>query len=135
MQSISGGGMADELARKLRANATDAERILWAALRDFKRGGLHFRRQSRIGPYIVDFECRKAKLVVELDGSQHGEADSVVYDEERTAFLSRRGYRVIRFWNHEVIKERTRVVDAIAHVAHSPHPNRASRGSTSPPGR
>jgi very-short-patch-repair endonuclease len=135
MRSISGGGMADQLARKLRANATDAERILWAALRDFKRAGLHFRRQSRIGPYIVDFECRKAKLVVELDGSQHGEADSVVYDEERTAFLDRRGYRVIRFWNHEVIKERARVVDAIAHAAHSPHPNRALRGSTSPPGR
>jgi very-short-patch-repair endonuclease len=127
--------MADELARKLRANATDAERILWAALRNFKRGGLHFRRQSRIGSYIVDFACRKARLVVELDGSRHGEADALSYDEERTAFLNRRGYRVIRFWNHEVIKDRTRVVDAIAHVAQSPHPNRAARGSTSPPGR
>ena len=135
MRSISGGGMADELARKLRANATDAERILWAALRDFKRGGFHFRRQSRIGSCIVDFACRKARLVVELDGSQHGEADAIVYDEERTAFLNRRGYRVIRFWNHEVITERTRVVDAVAHFAQSPHPNRAARGSTSPPGR
>jgi very-short-patch-repair endonuclease len=127
--------MADELARTLRANATDAERILWAVLRDFKRGGLHFRRQSRIDSYIVDIACRKARLVVELDGSQHGEADAIAYDEERTAFLNRRGYRVIRFWNHEVIKERARVVDAIAQFAHSPHPNRAARGSTSPPGR
>lgn len=135
MQSISGGGMADELARRLRDNPTDAERILWAALRDFKRAGFHFRRQVRIGSYIVDFECRKARLVVELDGSQHGEEAAVMYDEQRTAFLNRRGYRVVRFWNHEVIKERTRVVDAIARFAQSPHPNRASHGSTSPPGR
>lgn len=127
--------MADELARRLRANATDAERILWAAPRDFKRAGMHFRRQAPIGRYIVDFVCHRAKVVVELDGSQHGEVDARAYDAERTAFLNGRGYRVVRFPNREVFRDRDYVVDAIARfVALDPHPKRVSRASTSPQG-
>ncbi len=126
--------MPDELAKKLRENATEAERRLWAVLRETRYAGFHFRRQVAIGTYIVDFACHHARVVVELDGSQHGTAEAIAHDEERTAFLERRGYRVIRFGNHEVFKERARVVDAIIHLAQSPHPNRAARGSTSPRG-
>jgi len=125
--------MADERARELRQNATDAERILWAELRSFKRAGMHFRRQAAFGRYIVDFVCHTHKLIVELDGSQHGEDGAVVYDEHRTAYLNCRGYRVMRFWNWEVMKERARVVDVIARIAQVPPPE-ALRASTSPQG-
>jgi very-short-patch-repair endonuclease len=125
--------MADAHARNLRQNATDAERILWAELRNFKRGGMHFRRQAPFDRYIVDFVCHSRKLIVELDGSQHGEDKAVKYDEERTAYLNGRGYRVVRFWNWEVIKERARVVDVISRLAQAPPPE-ALRASTSPQG-
>jgi very-short-patch-repair endonuclease len=72
--------------------------------------------------------------VVELDGSQHGEPEAVVYDDERTAYLERRGFRVIRFWNYEVFKDRARVVDAIVRLAQSSRPKNASHFSTSPRG-
>jgi len=127
--------MADKLARWLRANSTDAERILWAVLRDFKRVGMHFRRQAPIGRYIVDFVCHQSKIVVELDGSQHGETNVRAYDEERTVFLSSRWYRVLRFPNQEVFRNRDYVVDAIARfIALTPHPKRAARAPTSPQG-
>jgi very-short-patch-repair endonuclease len=126
--------MTDELAKKLRANATEPERRLWAALREARRSGLHFRRQVPIGTFIVDFACHRVKVIVELDGSQHGTADAVAYDEDRTEFLRRRGYRVIRFWNHEILKERARVVETIVRLAQSPHPKNASHFSTSPRG-
>ncbi|MBV8976372.1 MAG: endonuclease domain-containing protein [Alphaproteobacteria bacterium] len=125
--------MADKLARLLRENATDAERILWAELRAFKRGGMHFRRQAPFGRYIVDFVCHSRRLVVELDGSQHGAAGAVEYDEQRTAYLNSRGYRVIRFGNWEIFQELPRVVDAIARIAALPPPE-ALRASTSPQG-
>jgi very-short-patch-repair endonuclease len=117
--------MAEEtkaFARTLRKNTTDAERSLWAALREFKQTGLHFRKQAPIGPYIADFVCHRAKLVVELDGDQHGADHTVAYDKARTAFLNSRGYRVIRFANWEVLREKQRVVDAIYDAAKSPHP-------------
>ena len=116
--------MADEFARNLRKNETDAERTLWQGLREFRSAGLHFRRQAPIGPYVADFACHRAKLVVELDGDQHGEARSATCDAERTAFLNSRGYQVIRFANWEVLKERQRVLDYILHFAQSPHPDR-----------
>jgi very-short-patch-repair endonuclease len=109
--------MADTRAQMMRTNATDAERILWSALRDFKQGGLHFRRQASIGRYIVDFVCHGAKLVVELDGSQHGTDAAMIYDAERTAFLESRRYRVLRFGNWEVRQDLYRVTDAIARAA------------------
>ncbi|MEJ1970472.1 MAG: endonuclease domain-containing protein [Rhizomicrobium sp.] len=100
-------------ARVLRADATDAERMLWASLRLLKAQGFHFRRQSRVGSYIADFACKGSRLVVELDGAQHGEADSAAYDRVRTAYLESRGYRVLRFWNDEVFRNREGVVESI----------------------
>jgi very-short-patch-repair endonuclease len=116
--------VAEAFARKLRKNETNAEHILWQGLREFKQAGFHFRRQAPIGRYVADFVSHHAKLIVELDGDQHGEDRNVTYDAERTAYLSSRGYRVIRFANWEVLKERQRVLDCILHIAQSPHPPR-----------
>ena len=101
------------LAKDLRVNATDAERILWSMLRSRRLAALRFRRQQPIGPYVVDFFCPSAKLIVELDGGQHGTDQAVIYDENRTRFLETKGYRVLRFWNAEVMKDRDVVVEAI----------------------
>src|SRR6185295_703507 len=89
------------LARKLRTEATETARKLWALLRNGSFGGVRFRRQQPIGPYIVDFYCASAKLVVELDGGQHSETDTLEYDAARTQFLNNLGYQVIRFTNHD----------------------------------
>ena len=85
-------------AARLRRDMTDVERKLWLAVRDRRLAGLKFRRQATIGPYIVDFLCAEARLIVELDGGQHNEEA----DAKRTALLEAEGYRVIRFWNNEV---------------------------------
>jgi very-short-patch-repair endonuclease len=100
-------------ASALRANATDVERILWSLLRGKQLGALRFRRQQPIGPYVVDFFCPSARLVVELDGGQHGTDAALAYDAARTRFLAGRGYRVLRFWNDEVLTDRDRVLEAI----------------------
>lgn len=106
-------------ARQLRANSSDAEIRLWWHLRDRRLGGAKFRRQYPIGPYIVDFVCLDKRLVVELDGGQHSE--QVEYDAVRTMFLEREGYRVLRFWNDEVLRETEAVLEVIAKSY--PHPN------------
>ena len=110
-----GGGLAvaNRFARSLRADATPAERVLWQQLRKLKAEGRHFRRQVPIAGVVADFACHSAKLVIELDGGQHGEA--AVYDDERTAALARHGYRVLRFWNNEVFETLEGVVDRIRH--------------------
>lgn len=89
-------------ARALRKSMTDAERRLWYHLRA-GRLGVHFRRQAPIGPYIVDFAAIAHRLVVEIDGGQHAEPDQAGYDARRTADLERLGFRVLRFWNNEVL--------------------------------
>lgn len=128
--------MAETRAQTLRKTATDAERILWSALRDFKRFGLHFRRQAPIGRYIVDFACHRSKIVVELDGSQHAKGQAIEYDSKRTAFLNSRGYRVLRFWNTDVIENLHGVCDAIHAAAKENPPTRPPslklRRTTSP---
>jgi len=86
-------------ARALRLNMTDAERLLWRRLRA-EQLGVKFRRQTPIGPYIVDFVCIPGSLVVEVDGGQHNGAES---DLRRDAFLQRQGYTVLRFWNNDVL--------------------------------
>src|SRR5262249_35492318 len=86
------------LARKLRASATDAEIRLWSRLRRKQLDELRFRRQQPIGPYVVDFFCPEAKLIIEVDGGQHAES---TMDELRTRWLEPRGYRMIRFWNSD----------------------------------
>ena len=98
-------------ARELRHNLTEAEAKLWQVLRMHQPELAHFRRQHAIGPYIVDFCAPRQKLIVEVDGGQHLEQKE--YDAERTAFLESKGYRVVRFWNDEVIMNREGVVVAI----------------------
>ena len=102
---------AQAFARQLRRTTTEAERALWQELRRGKIPGTRFRRQVPIGPYIADFACLKTKLVVELDGSQH--ADRTVYDDERTAFLNARNFRVLRFWNGQLFGECDAVIETI----------------------
>jgi very-short-patch-repair endonuclease len=96
---------------------TDAEMRLWFHLRSMRNHGLAFRRQSPIGSYIVDFECRRAKLIVEVDGSQHDAADAKAYDTARTIWLEKQGYKVLRFWNHDVLRHTDVVVDQIITTA------------------
>ncbi|MCI0441106.1 MAG: endonuclease domain-containing protein [Chloroflexi bacterium] len=97
-------------ARELRKNMTDAERKLWQHLRHNQLEGQRFRRQHPIGPYIVDFFCFEKKLIVEIDGGQHSE--QVEYDTQRTRWLESRGFRVLRFWNNQVMNE----IDAVREV-------------------
>ena len=95
-------------ARQLRRNPTPAETKLWARLRAHRLNSVHFRNQHAIGNYVVDFCAPRKKLIVELDGSQHLEQQS--YDAERTSYLESKGYRVIRFWNGDVINNIEAVV-------------------------
>jgi very-short-patch-repair endonuclease len=99
---------------------TDAERKLWWHLRRLPMERSHFRRQATIGPYFVDFACHETRLVIEVDGSQHGEAANAVADAERTAFLQSCGYRVLRFWNNEVLMETRAVMEAIYAALNEP---------------
>jgi very-short-patch-repair endonuclease len=91
-----------KLAKQLRREMTDAERILWTHLRAKRLNNLKFRRQQPIGNYIVDFVCLEKRLIIEVDGGQHMEDEEA--DLKRTQWLNERGYRVIRFWNNEVLK-------------------------------
>ena len=95
----------------MRRDPTDAEKLLWLRLRNRQLAGYKFRRQVWLGPYIVDFACWERKLIVELDGGQHVAAAS--YDEARTQWLEHRGYRVVRFWNNEVLLEIDAVLEAV----------------------
>ncbi len=97
--------------RILRRGHTDAERVLWQHLRDRRLLDYRFRRQHRIGDYIADFVCPEASLVIELDGSQH--LDQADYDGERTKFLRGQGYRVVRFWNDDLLLRIEDVLHAI----------------------
>src|SRR5260370_28525155 len=99
------------IARRLRREGTDVERILWRALRE-RVVPWKFRRQHPIGRRIADFACPAHKLVIELDGGQH--AERVEADDERSTELARHGYRVIRFWNHEVLHNLHRALEYAA---------------------
>ena len=103
-------------ARTLRGNPTDAERKLWSLLRAGQLNGLRFRRQQPFGPYVADFFCASARLIIELDGEQHGADAAMAADAERTRFIEARGYRVLRFPNHMVLKEPQLVLEAILHA-------------------
>ena len=109
-------------ARTLRADQTDVERLLWGKLRDRRLCGWKWKRQVPRDPYIVDFLCADAALVVELDGGQHTE--NVAYDARRTADLRDMGLTVIRFWNDEVKENLDGVCDTIlaACGGEAPHP-------------
>ena len=101
-------------ARSLRKNMTEEETILWTELRQFrKRHNYAFRRQAPIGPFVVDFLCRKAMLIIEVDGEHHGQGSQWDHDQERDAWLVSQGYRVIRFWNADIRQDVGAVVEAI----------------------
>lgn len=109
--------MVNHLARANRRRMTDAEMRLWSHLRVMREQGLAFRRQSPLGKYIIDFECRKAKLCIELDGAQHGMKDGLAYDAERTAWLNAQGYEVLRFTNFDTLRHTDVIVEQILEAA------------------
>ena len=98
-------------AQRLRKNRTKAEIRLWLRLRRRQLNGSRFRQQVPLGPYVVDFLCVKSRLVVEVDGGQHAENSEA--DEVRTAWLQSRDFRVIRFWNNEVLENLDGVLQVI----------------------
>jgi adenine-specific DNA-methyltransferase len=108
----------NDYARELRNNATEAERCLWRRLQRRQLGGFKFRRQRPVGPYICDFVCLEASMIVELDGSQH--VAQAPYDANRDRFLRSNGFRVLRFWNGDVLSQIGTVVETIYEALHRP---------------
>jgi very-short-patch-repair endonuclease len=100
-----------ERAKELRSGQTEAEQRLWYHLRANRFMGLKFRRQRPMGQYIVAFVCQECKLIVEVDGGQHQE--NAAYDQRRDIWLRGQGYRVLRFWNHDVLQQTEAVLEAI----------------------
>ena len=118
--------MTIKRARALRKRMTDAERLLWRHLRNRELGGWKFRRQYPVGPFFVDFICLEKNIVIEVDGGQYDENKQL--DLQRSAYLNRMGYRVLRFWNNEVLQETEAVLSSIfAKLSdadkNSPHPD------------
>jgi very-short-patch-repair endonuclease len=110
-----------QLAREMRAAPTLAERKLWWHLRHrLATPGTHFRRQVRIERYIADFACHAHRLIVEVDGGQHGARSAA--DEARTRVLEASGYRVLRFWNNDVLNNIDGVLEIIQRAVNDPHP-------------
>jgi very-short-patch-repair endonuclease len=115
-----------ELVRRLRRNQTDAERLLWFRLRDRRLDGWKFKRQVQIDRFVVDFLCADAKLIVDLDGGHHSQNSE--RDADRTRVLEAMGYLVLRFWNHDVIRNTDGVLEEILstvnqHRSEPPHPS------------
>jgi very-short-patch-repair endonuclease len=124
-----------EFARAMRNQPTDAEKRLWHFLRAQKLCGRKFCRQAAIGTYVVDFVCFSDKLIVELDGPQHLDTEAVEHDARRTAWLTARGFRVIRFRNQEldeniggVVDTIGRAIDELAARPKSPSPTLPAEG-------
>jgi very-short-patch-repair endonuclease len=114
---------------------TDAERLLWSRLRQRQLHGYKFRRQMPIGSYIADFACLEARLMIELDGSQHQEQRG--YDQQRDDWLQQQGFQILRFWNNDVFNNIEGVLTVIlerlgSDVALSPHPNPPPQGGREP---
>ena len=103
--------LSQERAEVLRRQSTEAEKKLWLHLRNRQIDGVKFQRQAPIGPYIADFLVVAAPLVIELDGGQH--SDQTDHDEKRTAWLEDQGYRVLRFWNNDVLANTDGVIEVI----------------------
>jgi very-short-patch-repair endonuclease len=111
---------------------TEGERKLWTLLRRKKLSGFRFRRQATIGPYIADFFCARAKLIIELDGEPHSDEIRMRRDASRTKWLEAHGCRVIRFWNIDVFKHPEEVIEAIFHAL--THPPSGPSGHLPPQG-
>src|SRR5712691_1623374 len=120
---MRGGSVMTTRARKLRGNLTDAERVLWRELRQHQLGW-RFRRQFPIPPYVADFACIEARLIVEVDGGQHASPGD---HQRRDARLRAQGWRILRFWNNDVLGNRAGVLQTIADTLGPspgyPHPN------------
>jgi len=112
-----------QIARTLRTNMTDSEQALWARLRHKQLKGIQFYRQKPIGDAIVDFYAPKAKLVVEIDGSQHFTPDNIQKDEKRSTELEKQGLRILRFNNLQVLQELDVVVEVIFQALPEPEEN------------
>lgn len=107
-----------DFARHLRSNQTDAELHLWRHLRAARLGGHKFRRQVPLDGYVLDFACFESRLVVEVDGGQHGDTAGVAKDAVRSAYLESQGFRVLRFWNNDVLGNIDGVLQVIAAALH-----------------
>jgi very-short-patch-repair endonuclease len=101
------------LAKSLRKRTTDAEQLLWRQLRAKHFGGFKFRRQQPIGKYIVDFVCLEKKIIVELDGGQHALLKETQNDTKRDQWFEAQGYKVLRFWDNEVLTNTQGVLEVI----------------------
>jgi very-short-patch-repair endonuclease len=120
-----------ERARRLRSQSTDAELKLWNRIRSRAINGYKLVRQEPIGPYVVDFVCRERRLIIEVDGGQHA---TDTRDAVRDEWLAAHRYRVMRFWNNDVLRNIDGVLQAIvtALAEDPPHPDRAPHDPTSP---
>src|ERR1700751_5269466 len=107
-------------ARTLRRNSTKAERKMWTLRRNRSLSAIKFRRQQPIGPYVVDFISFEYRLIIEIDGGQH--ADRVIHDNARTQWLGNQGFRVLRFWNNETLKNPDGVLIRVTEALETPHP-------------
>ena len=119
--------MKTHITRKLRSEQTPWEWRLWSALRNRNLSNLKFRRQVKVGNYVVDFLCLSAKIVVELDGGHHNTSETKVYDEKRRKYLESLGYTVLRFWNRELDDNLDGVVNYILYHS-QPHPTPLPNG-------
>ena len=126
--------MSNTRARDLRKSMTRAEVRPWLRLRELRALGHHFRRQSPLAPYIVDFECRRSRVIVEVDGHQHGFDDHKQRDGARDQELQRRGYTVLRFSNGEVDREMDGVLEVICSALGRATPHPAASRPPSPGG-
>ena len=120
---------ARESARRLRRTLTDAERVMWNELRAHRLNDASFRRQKPIGPYIVDFACDAARLVIEIDGGQHYEAKGVENDARRDLYLKSEGYNILRFSNHDVLTNKAGVLETIISALQAKAPSLPSPAS------
>jgi very-short-patch-repair endonuclease len=119
-------------AKRLRREMTPEEKLLWGQLRDRRLEGHKFRSQQPIGPYIADFVCQEQMLIIEADGSQHDDSKS---DARRDAFLTSKGYRVLRFWNNEITCNLMGVLEAVLTALNTPHPPIALQWAPPSPSR
>jgi very-short-patch-repair endonuclease len=106
-----------KFAKRLRKSLTDAETIMWSYLRRDRIEGMRFRKQHPIGPFVADFACVKAMLIVEIDGATHGSDEELAYDGRRTAFFRERGWHEMRFTNHAVYRNLDGVLEEVWIVA------------------
>ncbi|GGE04448.1 hypothetical protein GCM10011529_08540 [Polymorphobacter glacialis] len=117
-----GGSPLQLHARSMRKEMTVAERLLWSILRDRRFSEYKFRRQVPVGRFIADFMCYSARLIVEADGGQHAES---AYDESRTLWLEAQDFRVLRFWNSQILTQRRTVLDTLHAALADPSPRSA----------